>query len=184
MAPSFSSAPPGGVGRPTISIDGMRPPTGTDDWVALTDQALPVDVAHRWVVRPDCGGVVLFVGTVRDHAGDRTGVTRLEYEAYAEQVVPRLAAVVTETRARWPQVGRIAILHRTGALELEEAAVVVAVSAPHREEAFAAARFAIDTTKATAPIWKRETWAGGVDWGTCAHDVSDADAHTHSEAHS
>jgi molybdopterin synthase catalytic subunit len=107
----------------------------------------------------------VFVGTARDHAGDRTGVERLTYEAYEEQAVPRLAAVADEVRRRWPVVGRVALLHRTGELELGEAAVVVAVSTPHRAEAFDAARFAIDAVKASVPIWKKETWAGGESWG-------------------
>jgi molybdopterin synthase catalytic subunit len=151
----------------------VRPPDHVGDWLALTAEPLPVDAAFRWAVRPDCGAVVVFAGTVRDHAEGRTGVTLLEYEAYDEQVEPRLAAIVQEVRARWPDVGRIALLHRVGPLALEEVSVVAVVSAPHRPEAFAAARFAIDTLKATVPIWKRETWEGGVDWGTCAHDVSD-----------
>jgi molybdopterin synthase catalytic subunit len=114
---------------------------------------------------------VLFSGTVRDHAEGRTGVTQLEYEAYVEQVEPRLRRIAAEARRRWPATGRIVLLHRIGVLALEECSVVVVASAPHREEAFAAARWCIDTLKATVPIWKRETWQGGVDWGQCAHEV-------------
>ena len=141
----------------------MRPPSD-DTWVALSAGTLPVDVAASWVVVPSCGAVVTFVGTARDHAGDRTGVETLTYEAYEEHVVPRLAAVADEVRARWPETGRIALLHRIGELGLGEAAVVVAVSTPHRAEAFDAARFAIDTIKDTVPIWKKESWAGGEEW--------------------
>ena len=71
---------------------------------------------------------------------------------------------------RWPNTGRVALLHRTGRLELGESSVIVAVSSPHRAEAFDAARYGIDTLKATAPIWKQETWAGGEDWALGAHD--------------
>ena len=138
-----------------------------DTWLGLTDSALPVAEAGEWVVRPDCGGSVVFTGTARNHAEGRSGVTQLEYEAYAEQVLPSLARLASKVRDRWPAVGRVAILHRIGVLEVTEAAVVVAVSAPHRHEAFEAARFCIDEVKATAPIWKREHWAGGVDWGRC-----------------
>ena len=151
----------------------MLPPATGDDWVALTDQPLPIDAAYQWAVRPDCGAVVLFSGTVRDHAEGRPGVTALEYEAYAEQVEPRLEAIAEETRRKWPTVGRLVLIHRIGALELGESSVIVVASSPHREEAFVAARFGIDTLKATVPIWKRETWEGGVDWGTCAHDVAE-----------
>ena len=151
----------------------VRPPATGDDWIALTSEPLPVDIAYQWAVRPDCGGVVLFSGTVRDHADGRTGVTLLSYEAYAEQVEPRFAAIADDTRKRWPDVGRIAILHRVGDLELCESSVVVVVSAPHRGEAFDAARHCIDTLKETAPIWKKETWDGGSDWGTRAKDVAE-----------
>lgn len=153
----------------------MHPPATGDDWVGLTSGPLPVDRMSAWVVRPDCGGVVVFVGTVRDHAEGRDDVVGLEYEAYAEQVEPRLAAVVRDARIRWPSLGRVVVLHREGALEVTDAAVVVAVSAPHRDEAFAAARFCIDTVKAVAPIWKREEWASGeqAGWGTGATPVAE-----------
>jgi molybdopterin synthase catalytic subunit len=127
--------------------------------------------AVAWATRPDCGGLVLFSGTARDHAEGRPGVERLEYEAYESQVVPRLGAVADEARARWPDLGRIALLHRTGVLEVGEAAVVVVVSAPHRAEAFAGARFCIDALKQSVPIWKRETWSGGESWGLEAQHV-------------
>ena len=148
----------------------MLPPPASDTWIALSAAPLPVGVAADWAVRPDCGAMVLFSGTVRDHADHRTGVTKLTYEAYAEQVEPRLQAIAEEARKRWP-VGRIALLHRTGELLVGESSVVVVASSAHRGEAFDAARFCIDTLKATVPIWKRETWDGGEDWGLCAHDV-------------
>src|SRR3954470_3463766 len=80
-------------------------PSSGDDWLAVTGDVLPVGDAYDWAVRADCGGVVLFSGTVRDHAEGRLGVTSLEYEAYAEQVLPRLAAIAAEIRARWSDVG-------------------------------------------------------------------------------
>jgi molybdopterin synthase catalytic subunit len=149
----------------------VAPVTG-DTWVALTDEELPVAAISTWVVRADCGAVVVFSGTVRDHAEGRPGVSGLAYEAYAEQVEPRLLAIADEARSRWP-VGRMALLHRVGPLDLGEVSVVVAVSAPHRPEAFEAARFGIDRLKATVPIWKRETWDGGEDWGLDAHDIDE-----------
>ena len=148
--------------------DVLSPPHRADDWLGCTSSPLPVAQAGEWVVRPDCGAVVVFTGTARDHADGRDGVTLLAYEAYEAQVVPAFERVVAELRRTWPGVGRTVVLHRTGALGLGEAAVVVAVSAPHRDEAFEAARFAIDTVKAAAPIWKKERWAGGDDWGTGA----------------
>ena len=144
--------------------------------MALTDEALPVGAATDWAVRPDCGAVVVFTGTVRDSADGRDGVTLLEYEAYAEPAVARMTELADEARTRWPGVGRVALLHRTGPLRVTEPAVVVAVSAPHRGEAFDAARWCIDTLKATVPIWKKETWADGEDWGLGASDVADVSA--------
>jgi molybdopterin synthase catalytic subunit len=112
---------------------------------------------------------VTFAGTVRDHSLGRPGVESLEYEAYEEQVVPRLQAVVDEARRRWPMLGRVVAIHRTGRLLLADVAVIVAATSPSRTEAFEAARFLIDTVKATVPIWKLETWAGGSEWseGDC-----------------
>ena len=104
---------------------------------------------------------MLFSGTARDHAPGREGVHRLDYEAYDEHVEPALLAVAEQARERWPVIGRIALLHRTGEVAIGDSAVVVAVSAPHRPEAFEAARFCIDTIKRTVPIWKREAWSGG-----------------------
>ena len=153
----------------------LAPPEG-DTWLGLSAGPLPVAEALSWATRPDCGGLVLFSGTARDHAEGRPGVERLEYEAYDAQVVPRLGAVADEARARWPAVGRIALLHRTGVLEVGESAVVVVVSAPHRAEAFEAARFCIDTLKRSVPIWKRETWADGESWGLEAQHIVDAGA--------
>jgi molybdopterin synthase catalytic subunit len=153
----------------------LAPPAG-DTWIGLSAAALPVAEAAAWAVRPDCGGLVLFSGTARDHAEGRPEVQRLEYEAYEEQVVPRLADVAAEARVRWPVVGRIALLHRVGILEIGESAVVVAVSAPHRDEAFLAARFCIDTLKRSVPIWKRESWSGGESWGLEAQHIGDAGA--------
>lgn len=152
----------------------VLPPDSGDNWLGLTDDPLPVGQLYDWCVRPDCGAVVVFSGTVRDHAEGRSDVEHLEYEAYDEHVVPKLEAIVRELRSRWDSVGRVALVHRVGRLELGESSVVAAVSAPHRPEAFEAARFAIDALKETVPVWKREIWADGSDWGTDAADLVDA----------
>ena len=159
----------------------LSPPSG-DDWLACAGSALPVGDATTWAITPGCGAVVTFTGTARDHADGRAGVHLLEYEAYEEQVVPVLVRVAASVRERFADVGRIVVWHRVGALEVTEAAVVVAVSTPHREAAFDAARWAIDEVKATAPIWKREHWEGGVDWGRCDHDQARTDGHPMAEA--
>lgn len=146
------------------------PPAG-DDWVGLTPLPLPIDDATAWATTPACGAVVCFTGVVRDHSEGRGGVTGLTYEAYEEEATRRLGDVAAEARRRWPDVVRLALLHRVGELALSEASVVVVASAPHRAEAFEAARFCIDTLKETVPIWKREHWAGGSDWASSSHEV-------------
>ena len=143
----------------------MRPPTSGSDWLGLDDAPLPVAEAGAWAVVPHCGAVVSFSGTARDHSVGRDGVELLEYEAYDDQVAPRLGRLVALARQTWPDVGRIAVLHRTGPLEVGDAAVVVVVSAPHRDAAFAAARYLIDELKRSVPIWKRERWSDGESWG-------------------
>jgi molybdopterin synthase catalytic subunit len=148
---------------------------GDDVWVELTNAPLSYERAAEWVTRPDCGAVVLFGGTVRDHSEGRPGVTELEYEAYEGQVERRMNEIAVEAKTRWPALGRVALLHRVGALKVGDCSVLVAVSAGHREEAFDAGRYCIDTLKRTVPIWKRERWAGGEDWGTDASPVEEVE---------
>jgi molybdopterin synthase catalytic subunit len=166
------SARPGDCQPNRSSDDALDAPHG-DTWLALTARELEVVPIYAWAIRPDCGAVVLFSGTARDHAEGRPGVVQLTYEAYEEQVVERFALIAKEMRERWPAVGRIAILHRVGDIGIGESSVVVAVSSPHRTEAFEAARFGIDTLKTTVPIWKRERWADGEDWALGATAVED-----------
>jgi molybdopterin synthase catalytic subunit len=155
----------------------LAAPDSGDLWAALSSSPLPVADATSWVTLPSCGAVVTFTGTARDHAPGRPDVHRLEYEAYEGPAQRRLEALAGEIRARWPEVGRIALLHRTGVVELGDAAVVVAVSSPHRAEAFEAARYGIDELKRTAPIWKRESWAGGESWGLEAQVPTEVGSH-------
>lgn len=168
-----------GLGAFTTIGAVLEPPLGSPasgtgealDWVGITDDTLPVAAATEWAATPASGAVVTFSGVVRDHSDGRPGVVGLTYEAYEAEALRRLGEVVAATRSRWPVVERLVLLHRTGALSLSEASVVVVVSSPHRPEAFEAARFAIDTLKETVPIWKREHWEGGSDWAACSHPV-------------
>lgn len=143
-----------------------------ETWIELTDQPLRAGEAYDWAVLPRCGAVVLFSGTVRDHSEGRTDVRALTYEAYEEEVVPKCSAIAEHMRTQWPDLGRIAILHRVGQLQLGESSVLVVVSSPHRPEAFVAARFGIDALKSTVPIWKREEWGDGSDWAQSAQHIT------------
>ena len=161
---------------PADQGDGQGPEQeirGDREWIGVTARSLAVDHALAWVARPGCGAVAVFAGTVRDHSDGRPSVTSLEYEVFPEQAVARLQEVAASARRQWPVIGRVALLHRTGRLEVGEVSVVVAVSTPHRGEAFDAAEYCIDTLKRTVPVWKRETWAGGTDWSECAHPIED-----------
>jgi molybdopterin synthase catalytic subunit len=160
-----------------------------DDWFAVVTEELSVGELYDWAVRADCGAVVVFSGTIRDHSVEgsevRSGVQFLEYEAYASEAVVRMQTIAHTARRTWPNLGRIAIVHRIGRVGLGESSVLVVVSAPHRPEAFDAARYAIDAVKSSVPIWKHETWNGGSDWGLGATQVSNVSpAADHDEAES
>ncbi len=152
----------------------VDPPAEGDDWVALCEGQLPSEAASAWVIQPNCGAIVTFSGTARDHSAGREEVQRLEYEAYVSQVLPRLQKLIDRAREQWPEIVRMALIHRVGEVPIGESAVVVAVSSPHRDVAFEAAKFGIDTLKATVPIWKSEEWAGGKSWGLEPQFITEA----------
>ncbi len=129
-----------------------------------------------WAIVPGCGAVVTFAGTVRDHAEGRSEVVSLDYEAYVEGALARLDEIAGQARLAHPDLGRLALLHRTGRCRLTEISVLVGASTPHRDAAFEVARWCIDTVKETVPIWKKETWSAGTDWGTGAQSVRPVEA--------
>lgn len=141
------------------------------DWIAILATPLPIEAAVEWATTPSAGAVVSFLGVVRDHSDGRTGVVGLDYEAYDVEAVRVLTEIAGAARRQWTDVERIALLHRTGELALSEASVAVIVSSPHRNEAFEAARFCIDTLKESAPIWKREHWSDGSDWARAEQPI-------------
>ena len=131
--------------------------------IRLTHDAIDHVALTESVRRPHCGAVVTFLGTVRDLTGEQVTVA-LDYEAYPGMAEKKLAEIESDTRARWP-VGDLAIVHRLGRLDVGEVSVAVAVSCPHRGEAFAACKHAIDRLKELVPIWKREHGpAGSTAW--------------------
>jgi molybdopterin synthase catalytic subunit len=127
--------------------------------VRLTPDPIDYHALAESVRSPRCGAVALFLGTVRDLTGDRV-TTHLDYQAYPPMAEKKLAEIEAEVRRRWP-VGEVALVHRVGTLGVGEVSVAVAVSAPHRGDAFEACRFAIDTLKETVPIWKRDNAPDG-----------------------
>jgi molybdopterin synthase catalytic subunit len=135
------------------------------DRTVVRVSADPIDpgVLLAEISDPGAGAAVLFLGTVRDHSHGRQGVTRLEYEAYGGVVEEKIAAIVAETRERWPVLGAV-VAHRFGSLDVGDVTVGVAVSCAHRSDAFAAGRYLIDEVKRRAPIWKKEHWPGGAEW--------------------
>jgi molybdopterin synthase catalytic subunit len=136
---------------------------------AVTYAALsaePIDPLHLsdLVSDPGSGSVVTFSGIVRDNNLGRQ-VQYLEYEAFVPMAEAKLRQVVAEARERWPAIRGVAVVHRTGHLEIGAMAVLVAVAASHRDDgAFEAARYIIDRTKEIVPIWKKESWADGAEW--------------------
>ena len=138
----------------------------------VTEAPIDTRVLLDAVGHPAAGGTTLFVGTTRDENDGRV-VERLEYEAYEAMAVREMQRIADDIAKRW-RVVAVAMVHRVGVVPVGEASVAVAVSAAHREEAFAACRYGIDTLKATVPIWKKEYYRGGEHWvGPChVHDAA------------
>jgi molybdopterin synthase catalytic subunit len=128
----------------------------------VTAEPLDAREAEQAVRDPGCGAVITFTGEVRDTARGQD-VTALDYEAYAEAAERMMATIADEVEREFG-VDRIAIIHRTGLLAPGEASVVISVASPHRDEAFKAARHAIERLKQIVPIWKKEHYADGATW--------------------
>ncbi|MPZ73529.1 MAG: molybdenum cofactor biosynthesis protein MoaE [Nitriliruptorales bacterium] len=130
----------------------------------LTDVPLSAESAHSFCADPSAGATVVFTGMVRNHSEGRA-VRGLTYEAYGERAQVQLDALADEVTQRYPAATAVWLEHRTGDLAVGETAVVVGVSAGHRDDAFVAARWAIDELKSNVAIWKQEHWAtGGTSW--------------------
>lgn len=135
---------------------------GPEGRFSVSAAALDVSAVVALAGTPGCGAVTTFVGLVRDHnAGHR--VLWLDYEAFEPLAVRSFEQIDEEARGRWPAV-TLAIHHRIGRLAIGEASVVIAAASPHRAEAFAASRYAIERVKQIAPIWKHEHFEGGTTW--------------------
>ena len=131
--------------------------------ISLTHSPIDYHALTESVRSPQSGAVVLFLGTVREMTGDRQTVA-LDYEGYPEMARAKLEELEATARSRWP-IDKVGIVHRLGHLELGDISVAVAVSCPHRHQAFDAGRFLIDELKVSVPIWKKENWAdGSTEW--------------------
>lgn len=166
FAPDGAHYAPGDEVDVMPPVAGGAPTTTEDDPVCLadvSDQPLSMDRCYAAVSHPSAGGVALFVGVVRDHA-DGKDVARLDYEAHVALAIKETERVLRAVAEEVPGA-RLAAVHRVGELAVGDLAVVVAASAPHRAEAFAACRLAIDRIKDTVPVWKKE-WApdGSANW--------------------
>jgi len=136
---------------------------GFEDWIEVTAEVLSERATVEAVGDPGAGAVALFSGIVRDQTGGRP-VKFLEYEAHAPMALAKMREIAAAIRARWPGTLRVALVHRVGRLEIGESSVMIAVSSPHRREAFEACHFAIDTLKETVPVWKKEYFEDGEVW--------------------
>lgn len=130
---------------------------------SLTHEPIDYTALTESVRSPQAGAVILFLGTVREFTEGRQTVA-LDYDAYNAMALKQMETLIAQARSQWPIV-EAAIIHRLGRLELGDISVAVAVSAPHRHQAFDAGRFLIDQLKVVVPIWKRENWAdGSTEW--------------------
>lgn len=132
--------------------------------IRVTTDPIDLQAIHDHLRSPHAGGEVLFTGTTRD-LNDGRQVHGLAFEAYPEMAIKKMHEIADEIRERW-QVTKVAMVHRLGPVAIGEVCVVVGVSAPHRDAAFAGARHGIDRLKEDVPIWKKETFEGGETWVT------------------
>lgn len=130
--------------------------------IMITREPLDRAALVEAVAHPGVGGIVVFEGVVRDNARGKQ-VRYLEYDVYPEMATAKIREIISEAERRWGAL-RIALAHRVGRLEIGEASVVVVVATPHRNEAFEACRYIIDTLKTTVPIWKKEVATSGEEW--------------------
>ncbi|MBA2874904.1 molybdenum cofactor biosynthesis protein MoaE [Thermaerobacillus caldiproteolyticus] len=128
----------------------------------ITEKPISIEKVIQKVIRPEAGAITTFIGTVRELTnGKRT--LFLQYEAYVTMAEKMLAQIGKEIREKWPEA-KVAITHRIGKLDIGDIAVVIAVSTPHRNDAYEANRYAIERIKQIVPIWKKEHWEDGTEW--------------------
>ncbi|GBD39120.1 Molybdopterin synthase catalytic subunit 1 [bacterium HR37] len=132
------------------------------DFFRITQRKVGIESVLKRVIEPESGATVVFIGSVRKHSRERE-VLYLEYEVYKKMALKEFKKIAQTTRKKW-DVNQIAIVHRAGKVEPGEVSVIIAVSSPHRTEAYEASRFIIEMLKKSVPIWKKEVWEGGQEW--------------------
>jgi molybdopterin synthase catalytic subunit len=131
------------------------------NWIEIFSSPLSVEKAVSYVADPYAGGIDLFLGTTRqEKSAENRELIALDYEAYEQMALEQMRHLANRAREKWPIV-KIAMLHRTGRVNVGEPSVVIAVSTPHRSDAFEACRFLIDELKKDVAIWKKEVWSDG-----------------------
>ena len=130
--------------------------------IKIIKEPLSIDEVYRKAIDDSSGAINIFVGTVRNKTKDKE-VLRLEYEAYEQMAIKEMNKIANLAREKWP-IENVIIYHRHGTLEVGDAAVLIAVSTPHRKESFEACQFIIDSLKQTVPIWKKEVFEDGEEW--------------------
>jgi molybdopterin synthase catalytic subunit len=130
--------------------------------IILSANTLDIQACINWIMSPESGGIDVFIGTVRNATKGKT-VLKLDFEAYEPMALSEMQKIARQAFDKWP-VQKILIHHRTGELQVGEVPVVIAVSAAHRDAAFDACRYIIDTLKQTVPIWKKEAFEDGDVW--------------------
>ena len=130
--------------------------------IKISGEPLQIQSCIEWVMTPETGGINVFIGTVRNLTKEKN-VIRLEFEAYESMAVSEMDKIAKDVFKKWP-VQKVLIHHRTGVLQPGEVPVVIAVAAAHRDAAFTACRYIIDTLKQTVPIWKKEVFEDGEVW--------------------
>jgi molybdopterin synthase catalytic subunit len=159
---NYEVSPTDTVLREGDEVAFLPPVSGGAGTCTLSEQPLDVAATIARVSGPGKGGIVTFLGAVREESRGRA-IRHLEYESYPEMAEREMQKIADAAAERWPGV-QVAIAHRAGHLEIGELAVVIAAAAPHRGDAFEACRFAIDTLKQTVPIWKKEVATDGEYW--------------------
>lgn len=130
--------------------------------IVLSGEALNIQACIDWIMSPESGGIDVFIGTVRNITKGKP-VLKLDFEAYEPMAISEMEKIAQQAFEKWP-VQKVLIHHRTGTLQVGEVPVIIAVSAAHRDAAFEACRYIIDTLKQTVPIWKKEAFEDGEVW--------------------